>query len=337
MDRRSFVFKSSIIGLAASSLPLIAKSEASGSIIKPAPLKKNATIGLITPGSALSRSAFENTLINLQALGYKVKYSSNVKVRSGFLSGTDQQRIEDIHAMFSDKEVEGIFCARGGYGCGRLLDDIDYSIIQENPKPFIGYSDITALHCAFYKKTGLVTFHGPVGASEWNDFSIDYVDDLLSKGKKVKIKCENPIVIRSGIATGKLIGGNLTLLTSLIGTEHDPDYTDHILFIEEVGEATYRIDRMLTQMRAAGKFNQVKGIALGYFTDCDLSADDPGYEYSIGLQEVFKDRLGDLGVPVVFGFPFGHEPHNATLPIGIDAELDAEKGVIKMLDTAVNG
>jgi muramoyltetrapeptide carboxypeptidase len=336
MDRRSFIFQSSILGLSTSvaSLPLKA-SQANVEIIKPKALPKNARVGLITPGSALTRSAFEKTIQNLEIQGYEVVFSPNLRVRSGFLSGTDEQRVSDIHKMFDDTNIDGIFCARGGYGCGRLVDKIDYDIIKDNPKPFIGYSDITALHSAFYHHTGLITFHGPVGASEWNDFSADYVFDVLHNGKKVKIRADETQVIAHGQAEGKLVGGNLTLLTSQIGTTHDPDYDGHILFIEEVGEATYRIDRMLTQLLSSGKLDKVKGIALGYFTDCDVKNNDPGFEYSIGLQEVFADRLGQLGVPVVYGFPFGHEPHNCTLPIGIKAELNSDKGMLKLLESAV--
>ncbi|MFY0688356.1 MAG: LD-carboxypeptidase [Cyclobacteriaceae bacterium] len=331
MDRRHFLKAGALVGVTpAFSFPQQQR------VVKPARLPKNPTVGLIAPASALTRSAFEKTISNMEMLGFAVKYSDNLRNRSGFLSGTDQQRIEDLHEMFADPQVDAVMCARGGYGTTRLLDEIDFEVIRNNPKPFIGYSDITALFSAFYKHCGLVGFHGPVGASSLNDFSADYLFDVLEKGKKVKIKAEEPEIITSGTAEGKLIGGNLSLLTSLIGTNHDVNYKDHIVFIEEVGESTYRVDRMLTQMVSAGKFEGAKGIALGYFTDCDTSPDDPYYEFSIGLSEVFKDRLGDLGIPVVTGFPFGHEPHNATLPIGIEALLDADKGMIKLLETAVN-
>jgi muramoyltetrapeptide carboxypeptidase len=339
MDRRTFIIQSSLAGLS-TTIPaskINTKNNELQPAIYPKPLRKGGTIGLVTPGSALSRSAFEKSITSLSELGFQVKYTSNLRVRADFLSGTDQQRVDDLHQMFEDDEVDAVFCARGGYGATRLLDLIDYDIIRNNPKPFLGYSDITALHAAFYKHTGLVCFHGPVGASEWNDFSADYVTDILTKGKKVKIRAENPTIISSGKASGKLIGGNLSLLTALIGTPHDVDYSDHLLFIEEVGESTYRVDRMLTQLLSSGKLKNVAGIALGYFTDCDADPSSPYYEYSIGLKEVLADRLGGLGVPVVYGFPIGHEPHNATLPIGVNAQIDAERGVIKLLESAVNG
>jgi muramoyltetrapeptide carboxypeptidase len=336
MNRRSFVKRTSLIG-AAATIPSVAYSQNDVPDLQriiPKGIGKDATIGLITPGSSLTRSAFEKTLDNLSSIGYKIKYSPNVKVKSGFLAGTDQQRIEDIHSMFEDENVAAIFCARGGYGCGRLLDNINYDIIKKNHKPFLGYSDITALHLAFYKHAGLVTFHGPVGASEWNDFTRDSAMDILSKGKKVEISAEEVEIIHPGTAEGPLLGGNLTLMTSLIGTPHDPDFAGHILFLEEIGESTYRIDRMLTQMLSAGKLDKVVGIALGYFTDCDLKPEQTGYEQSIGLLEVFKDRLGLLNVPIAYGFPFGHEDRNATLPVGINARLNANKGSLKLLERA---
>jgi muramoyltetrapeptide carboxypeptidase len=336
MDRRSFVKKSTIAG-ALSTLPITGFSRATTdelSRVFPSRLEKGSTVGLIAPGSSLTRTAFEKTLNNLTDIGFKVKYSPNIKVRSGFLAGTDQQRVEDIHRMFADEDVSAIVCARGGYGCARLLELIDYTLIRNNPKPFLGYSDITALHSAFYKHAGLVTFHGPVGSSEWNDFSLDYFTDIVSKGKRVKIRAEDPVVISDGSAEGPLFGGNLSLLASLIGTPHEPQYDGHILFIEEIGESSYRVDRMLTQLRSSGRLHKLAGIALGYFTNCDVTPEQTGYEQSIGLLEVFKDRLGDLGIPVVFGFPFGHEAHNATLPLGINARLVAEKGIIKLIEKA---
>ncbi|MDH5610514.1 MAG: LD-carboxypeptidase, partial [Cyclobacteriaceae bacterium] len=303
---------------------------------KPAAIpRNNARVGLITPAGALTRSAFEKTVNNLEQLGMSVSYSSNLRVRADFLSGTDQQRIDDIHSFFSNDQIDAILCARGGYGTTRLLDSINYDIIRANPKPFIGYSDITALLSAFYKHAGLVCFHGPVGASEFNDFTITSFQDTLVAGEKTKLESEYPFVIQDGVAEGRLFGGNLSLLTSLLGTPHDVDYAGHILCVEEIGESPYRIDRMLTQLLSAGKLQRAAGIALGYFTNCDTKPDDPHYEYSIGLMEIFHDRLSGLGIPVVFGFPFGHEKRNATFPIGINAILDASKGKIKLLESAV--
>lgn len=333
MERRNFIQKSIFGGI---SLPFISfsKNQTPG-IVRAKSLNEKGTIGVIAPASGLTRSAFEKMQNNLAMLGFETKMANGVRSRAGFLAGSDKQRVDDLHQMFSDPGIDAIICARGGYGTSRILSMIDYDLIRQNPKPFIGFSDITALLSAFYKHAGLVGIHGPVAASTFNDFTIDYMMDLIQRGKKIKLKCENPVIISPGIAEGKLIGGNLSILASLIGTPYDVDYQDHIVFIEEIGENSYKIDRMLTQLIGAGKFKGIAGIALGYFTNCDTQPNDPYYEYSIGLNEVLQDRLGNLGVPVLSGFPFGHEDHNASIPIGITAILNTEKGQLKTLESAV--
>ena len=335
MDRRKFILNSSILSLGA---PMISGRLALDAkpLIKPKALPKRPTVKLITPASAITRGAFEQTIGNMEELGFNVKYSDNLRVRSGFLAGTDKQRLNDLHAGFSDDTIDAVICARGGYGSARLLRQIDYDLIRNNPKIFLGFSDITALLNAFYSKAGLVGFHGPVGASTYNDFTKDYLLDIIQKGKKVKIKNDESDAVYGGTATGKMIGGNLSLISALIGTPYDIDYSGHILFLEEVGESTYRVDRMLTHLINAGKLDNVKGIVIGYFTDCDTKEDDKGYDFSLSLDEVFKDRFEGLGIPVAKGFPIGHESHNATVPIGIKAELDADKGYLKFLESAVS-
>lgn len=335
MNRRSFLNKTATAGILPL-VPTVSFAQVHQDLIKPKALPDGGTISLVTPASPVSRSAFEKALQTISDLGFTVSYSPNARVRSGFLSGTDEQRIMDLHAAFEDSRVDAILCLRGGYGSGRLLPSLNYDLIRNNPKPLIGFSDVTALLSAIYKKSGLVCFHGPVAASEFNDFTADHFCDLLQKGKKTKIKNDDSKAIKPGTAIGPLIGGNLSILCSLIGTPYDVDYAGHILLLEEVGEATYRIDRMLTQLLNAGKLQHVKGIALGYFTGCDTKADDPAFEYSLSLDEVFLDRLGGLGIPVSKGFPFGHEAQNAAFPIGIEAELDTENGSIKLLESAVS-
>ena len=333
MNRRHFLKASSLAAAtpAISNISLAEKAE----VIKPKALRKGDKVGLVTPASALTRTAFEKAVKNLKDLGYEITYSDNLRVRRGFLSGTDEQRADDIHKMFEDPSVKGIFCARGGYGSARILPLLDYDLIRNNPKVFIGYSDITAMHQAIYAKTGLITFHGPVGASTFNDFTTDYLNDATQKGKKFKIKPESEVLV-PGEAKGRLIGGNLSLLASLIGTPYQTSYKDHILFIEEIGESVYRIDRMLTQIGQSGVLEGVKGIILGYFTDCDTDPEDEDFETSIGLSEVFEDQFAKYNVPVIQGFPFGHEEHNATLAVGIQASLDTRTGRLKMEESAVS-
>ncbi len=335
MDRRKFLLNSSILSLGAPLIPSKIHFE-SKSLIKPVALPKNPTVKLVTPASAITRGAFEKTLANMEELGFNAKYSDNLRVRSGFLAGTDKQRLDDMMSGFTDDSVDAVICARGGYGSARLLRQIDFDVIRNNPKIFLGFSDITALLNAFYTKAGLVGFHGPVGASEYNDFTKDCLMDIIQKGKKVKIKNDESEAVYEGTATGKMIGGNLSLISALIGTPYDISYDGHILFLEEVGESTYRVDRMLTHLLNAGKLDNVKGIVLGYFSDCDTKEEDKGYDFSLSLDEVFQDRFEGLGIPVAKGFPIGHESHNATVPMGIEAELNADKGTLKFLESAVS-
>ncbi|RJE74425.1 LD-carboxypeptidase [Reichenbachiella sp. MSK19-1] len=352
MKRRNFIQKSSLtVAMGALGIQQAFSSNhraiASTEVIKPKVLKLGDTIGLITPASAVSRSAFEKTLENIDRLGFKAVYSDNIRVKRGFLAGTDEQRLADIHAMFANDQVDGIVCARGGYGTGRLLSEIDYSIIKANPKVLIGYSDITALLYGIYQQTGLVCFHGPVGASNFTDFTTDGFNEVLmnkTKGTVIarpktweeKGATYDTYTITPGSARGKLIGGNLSLVVSLIGTPHDIDFTDKIVFIEEIGESSYRVDRMLTQLLQSGKLEKVRGIALGIFNDCDYEEEDQSYPSSISLREVLEDRLEDLGIPVMYGLPFGHIADNATLPFGIEVELDASNHTLTLLESGVS-
>ena len=350
MDRRKFIIASSLT-VGAAVVPQIGLSE-NGSLnkvlaVKPKRLVKGDTIGLIAPGSGVNRSSFEKAIETIERLGFKAYYTKNLRVNKGFLAGTDQQRVDDIHHMFSNKQVKGILCIRGGYGSNRLLPMIDYDVIKNNSKVFMGYSDITALLYGIHAKTGLVCFHGPVGISSFKEFSAEIFTKELVKGKSdIEIKrpkewgaktdlAYRELKIKSGIATGELVGGNLSVLVSQIGTPYDVDYTDKILFLEEIGEAPYKIDRMLTQLLQSGKLAQTKGIALGIFKDCDYSPEDEEYDQSISLQEVLKDRLSNLNIPVIYGLPFGHIKDNATLPFGSKAELNVEKATLTLLEPAV--
>ena len=324
-----------------------AASAQDDTLIRPAALKKGDTIGLITPASAVSREAFEKAVSNLEELGFKVKFSENMSVRKGFLAGTDQQRLDDLHAMFSDPEVDGIVCARGGYGSGRLLPEIDYELIKANPKVLIGYSDITALLFGIYQKTGMACFHGPVGASDYSEFTTKAFEQVLMKGKS-QVKFERPkaweaiedvayeyIEVVAGAAEGALVGGNLSLICSLMGTPYDIDFTDKMVFVEEVGESPYRLDRMLTQLLNSGKLSKAKGLVMGVFSGCETKPGDPDYGLSTSLKNVLIDRFSKLNIPVVYGMPIGHIGDNATLPFGVQAALDTEKRTLTLLDSAV--
>jgi len=236
-------------------------------------------------------------------------------------------------------------CARGGYGCARILPYLNYELIEDNPKPLIGFSDVTALQYAIYKKSDLITFNGPVSISTFSKFSVKNFEDvlmnptfelmLLNSTSGNNYNQYGITVISEGIAEGELIGGNLSIAVSLIGTEYDVDYSGKIIFLEEFSEEPYRIDRMLTQMIQSGKFKDVAGIALGVFKLCEPNKINPSFNGSFTLIEVLQDRLGNLGIPVIYGLSFGHVVDKFTLPIGVKAELNTDTQQLKLLEQAV--
>ena len=338
MDRRTFTGRlaaSLALPLPLSLVPPAAKREIS---LHPAPrrqlipprLRAGDTVGIVTPGSFLSDEGLERAVTQVQGLSLKVKLGTHIRAERGFLAGTDAERLEDLHAMFADEEVKAIWCGRGGYGCGRLVPMLDVELIRANPKILIGYSDITALLNYITRETGMVTYHGPVASSEFTPYTKEGMLNALMDGRELQ-----PItlsdaevdryVIRPGRASGKLWGGNLSLLAAMAGTGYSPPVYDSLLFIEEIGEKPYRVDRMLTQLRQAWKLETAAGIMLGTFADCEA---DPE-ERSLTLRETLTDRLEDLGIPVAYGFSFGHIDRQCTLPVGMDAHVDTETMTIR--------
>ncbi len=303
----------------------------------PKPLKAGATIGLIQPSGSISEKAFVKALANIESMGFKVYHQPEMPRKNGYLGGTDQQKADELHHMFSNPDVDAIWCVRGGYGTQRLLHLLDYKLIANNPKPFIGFSDITALLNTISQATDLVTYHGLMGVSEFSTFDRDIFQKMvmeqnhsitlspLQKHIESNDEAFHPYVVNEGTALGKLAGGNLALLASAIGTPYDINCDEKILLIEEVGEAPYRIDRMLTQLLRAGKFDKVAGIALGIFKGCHPTDHDWKEENSFSVKEVIMDRLSSLKIPIMYGLPFGHIAENATLPIGAKAKLDTKK------------
>jgi len=312
-------------------------------LIKPKRLKQGDTVGVIAPASGFSAAEFDKALQNLADLGFKTKVGKYARAKNGFLAGTDKERLEDLHWAFSDAEIDAVWCVRGGYGVSRLLPNVDFKLIKKNPKIFIGYSDITALHLAISQNCGLVTFHGPVAASTYSDYPKKHVVNVLmnpSAPYKIELSPDNVAkesnlfkteVITKGKAKGKLIGGNLSLLSALAGTPFGlQNPKGKLLFMEDVGEQPYRIDRMLTQLCQSVDLRQLTGIALGVFEDCNPKTTD-----TQSLITVLKDRLGDLKIPVIYGLSFGHIRDQFTLPIGIEAELDTENATMTFLETGV--
>ena len=312
-------------------------------IIKPARLRKGQKVGLIAPGSAIEEEALQKAIKNLKDLGLKVELGKHVRAKHGYIAGTDEERLSDLHMMFRRSDIDAIWCARGGYGCTRLLPDLDYELIKSNPKLLIGYSDITALLNGIFEKTGLVGIHGPVGASEQTDYTKAHFVKVAMKSNKqfkIELSAENQqeedkafeiYAIQPGKAEGVLVGGNLSLLAAMAGTTYQPQVKDRLVFIEDVGEKPYRVDRMLTQLRQAYALEEAAGIALGVFADCEADEDDA----SLTLKECLHDRLGDLDIPIMYGFSFGHISNQCSFPVGVRAQMDTTKKTITLLEAAV--
>jgi muramoyltetrapeptide carboxypeptidase len=309
-------------------------------------LRPGDTIGLIAPASAPpDPKTIDEAITAIEEMGFKVKLARNVRKRWGFLAGSDRDRAGDIMQMFADPKVHGILCVRGGYGAARLLSLLDYRVIRKNPKVFAGYSDITALHCAFLKEAGLVTFHAPMATSDfakkdYPDFSRQSFLAVVTKPEpfgsiRRGYKKKTVSILRPGIASGELIGGNICILCTMIGTRFQPSFKNKILFFEDVDEEPFRFDRMLTHLMNVGVLQQVAGIAIGINADCEDPKAKKVKEYRQTLEDVFRDRLLPLKVPVVMGLPFGHIPFNATIPVGTRATLDAIKGDLILAHPAV--
>jgi muramoyltetrapeptide carboxypeptidase len=302
----------------------------------PRALRPGSRVALIAPAGPLAAGAVEDAVEQVRSLGWEPVPGTAVRGRHGFLAAPDECRLADLDAAFRADDIDAIWCLRGGYGTMRILDRVDWSALRSRPRPLIGFSDNTALHLAG-RRAGVITFHGPHAAAPLTAFSRDA---LLSVVGSPAAAGELPFpagdaaraaTVAGGAADGPLIGGNLALLCALLGTPYAPDWDGAVLFVEEVGEPAYRIDRMLSQLLLAGVFRRVAAVALGAFSECpDLEAPELPTP-----TEVIRERLGRLGVPVADGFPFGHVDHNLTLPLGVRARLDADAGTLSLLEPAV--
>lgn len=346
-ERRTFLRSTALLG-ATALLPApnwgMAHQQAGPPLLKPKRLKKGDTIGVVAPGFAIKKEVLDKALETLEEMGFKPHHTARVLGNHGYFSDTDQERALDLNEMFADPAVDGILCARGGYGCTRILPLLDYGLIRNHPKALIGFSDITALIQAIHQETGLVCFHGPVGSTLDDTYSQSYLKKVLVKGKgslKLKNAKLDPelygdseydrYTIFPGRAEGTLIGGSLTLAASLMGTPHEMDFTDKIVFLEDVGEAPYRMDRMLTQLIQGSNFTKAKGILFGVCKDCDREKKFDNFT----LREVLMDLIAPLGIPAAYGMSFGHVPQNLTLPVGIRAGFDAGEMHLELLESAV--
>jgi len=314
--------------------------------IKPPRLNPGDTIGIISPASAPhDPKNFDRSIDILQRLGFRAKLARHARRRWGFLAGSDRQRAADIMAMFTDPMVKAIVCVRGGYGTARLLPLLDYATIRAHPKIFVGYSDITSLHCAFLRRAGLVSFHGPMLNSDfvkqdfpqfaWESFRRTLTRAAAPGSLCQGYKAKTVSILRPGSASGPLLGGNISILCTTLGTPWQPSFKNRILFFEDLDEEPFRFDRMLTHLLNAGLLQQVAGVAIGINKNCKDPNARKAREYRQTMDDVFKERLLPLGVPVVAGLPFGHVRFNATLPIGVRATLDATNGDLLITESAV--
>lgn len=326
---------------------LFSTSQIKINISKPKALKAGDTVGIIAPATAVTDpDDIQKAIQVLDYFGLKYEIGKSLLRNEGYKTRSIEDRLDDLHDFFDDGDINAVFCIRGGYGSAQLLDKIDYDIIKNNPKIFLGYSDITAIHLAISQKTGLVTFHGPVLLSSFTSLTLDNFKKtlfncepigILSNPKLLSgVRSMYPIrTINKGTTEGKLTGGNLSIICSLMGTPYEIETKNKILFIEDVGEEPYRIDRMLTQLNLAGKLKQAKGIIFGKCAGCDYSGLNSSRIWDLSLGEVLDFQLLNLDIPVFYGFLFGHTNEQFTIPYGLEAVMNSETGELNILESAV--
>jgi muramoyltetrapeptide carboxypeptidase len=294
----------------------------------PPPLSPGARVALVAPAGPLrGEHDLQAAIVHAESFGWEPLPAPHALSRHGYLAGTDEERTRDFNAALRSDRVDAIWCVRGGYGAMRILPAVDYDALRRNPRPLLGYSDITALHCAVNVRSGVVSYHGPTARGTLTDFSRDSLVRAVVKQVDPCGSAPRARTLRGGRATGRLVGGNLALLAALSGTPFAPDYDGAILVLEDVGEATYRIDRMLQQLRLAGALDRVAGIAFGQFTESTDAIDSP----SCPLDDVLREAADGAGVPAMAGIPLGHVDDQWTIPLGARAELDADAHTLHVL------
>jgi muramoyltetrapeptide carboxypeptidase len=295
--------------------------------IRPPRLKPGDTIGIVAPAGPFDVTIFDQGIHTLKTMGFQVHTPDDLYESDGYLAGSDQHRVDVIHRLFADTDINAIVCAKGGYGSLRLLSLLDFRLIEQHPKIFMGHSDISALLSAMDTKCGLVTFHGPLVTtlSDAPEETRQAVIAALTSECALDIKTEKGITIHSGSTTGRICGGNLATLCHLLGTPFEPRFTDEILFLEDRGEVPYRLDRMLFQMKLAGCFEGLAGLILGDFIDCGARGD---------IIQIFSDLFQDSEIPILAGFESGHGKQNITLPFGVEATLNADSHRLSFLQPA---
>jgi muramoyltetrapeptide carboxypeptidase len=348
MRRREFLQSTvAVAASAAVSLPRPSIAAAPG-ITKPKRLSAGDTVMLVAPATAIFESVeLQIARESLEALGFKVKVGAHLLDRHGYLAGDDKARADDINKAFADTSVAAIHAIRGGWGSARLLPYLDFDTIHRNPKVIIGYSDVTALLLSIFAKTGLVTFHGPIGVGRWDSYSLDYYKRVVMSGEQVTYTNKQGIspdrnaltqvdyrtqTITPGKARGRLLGGNLTVLTTILGSPYLPDWENCIFFCEDVDEELYRIDRMLTQLKLAGVLSKCRGFVFGGCSQCRPGNGNYG---ALTLEEIFADHIKPLGVPAWSGAMIGHGQPQWTVAEGAEVEIDSSAGTIQLLESPV--
>lgn len=300
--------------------------------VKPRKLRKGDTVGVVAPASPPNQESLFQGIAYMKSLGLQVKLGENLFKQFGYLAGSDEERVADLHTMFADAEVKAIFSACGGYGTGRIAASLDYELIQQHPKIFWGYSDLTFLHTAIRQKSGLVTFHGPMlasdmGKEEWSPISSHYVQQLFHTDCLIYDEriapIETPI---AGHAKGEIVGGNLCLLVSTLGTPFEITTKDKILLIEDIHEEPRSIDRLLNQLLIAGKLSEIKGLLIGDFKECEPSKS----EQTFLLEEVLQQYISIINKPTLKGLKMGHCSPHIGIPLGTMAEMDTVKKTVKI-------
>ena len=308
-------------------------------MIKPKPITEKSTIGIVSPSYWLDKKVINRTSKYFEDIGYKIEFGLSNDLRSGPFAGTPEQRADDINNMFENPDIDMVMCARGGYGANKVLPLINYDLIKNNPKIFIGYSDITAYLTSITQKTGLVTFHGPMLTTykkSWVSYNYDLMHSVLTGEKRIKIKepDSSPVkVLKHGKASAQLWGGNMTLLINRLGTDEFLDTNDIILFLEDIDEYLYSFERMMVQMRIAKMFNNIRGLIIGELKDIH----DQEIQFEKSTDEIILDTCGDLDIPIISNFPCGHGKYQATMPISIDVEIDTsvKDSPVQILSNAV--
>lgn len=308
-------------------------------MIKPRALKEGDTIGLAAPSSPVPNPEMVDAAVSkIQELGFNVKVGESCRKNYGYLAGSDEIRANDLNAMFADPVIDGIICMRGGYGTPRILDKLDYSTIAKNPKVFVGYSDITSLHLAFSKICKLVTFHGPMVTSDmltnFDDFSKDSFLKAITLNEPLG-ELTNPLgeqikPLTKGKASGPIVGGNLSLISATMGSSYEIDTKGKLLFLEDVDEQPYRVDRMLTQLRLSGKFADCSGVIIGDWNNC---VPEEG-KSSLSLMDLFEGIITPFGKPAIYNFKAGHCRPKITVPFGVEAILDADNCTLSINESA---